>query len=356
MLRARRIGTALVLAILTVGTARLAKGDTGIVRITVHKQRTLIGSPPIIRSDRVTSPSITAAGAVMRADYGSHTLYEVPSTAAQRLIDQLEKEGTAAEIATDLDEVRFQEYSIDPDAGTISPPVDGASRLPEGQEGLYILVFKGYPVDSWLTQLRARNFRIVQELPPAAYLVRGNQLLAGTLTHLMPEVRGVFPLLPVLKIAFPRPYPEPSAYRPVAVSAVEESANERLSAYLETAAEGPIHVRRDGTRAHYAARLTELDVGVLSNLGNVYSVVLLQDQYSLSAERQGQLVLSPCISDSPCGPPINSPALTLPTAPPHYWEALQSMGLSDFSNTRVGVLDTGFHTGDGSPPRLRTRV
>lgn len=322
------------------GPSTLLAVDASIVRVDVQKRRVVTGQPPLLTFLPVTAAALTDRRLAPIADYGSHTMYEVPAPQAQRLVDDLAREQYTAEIATDLDEVRFQEYRIDPDSGAVTPDPGAETALPAGSDGLFIIALRAYPLQAWLESLERGDVRLIQELEPAGYLVRAARDAGAKLRESFHFVRGVFPLRPAMKKVGYHPSTTPAALRPMAIRTVEETTAENLSD--ELAALSNDVVRRDahGRRVTYTASISELDADVLAHFANVWSVGPF-GEVDVSAERQGVLVFQT--------PDPASGTLNLPSTSPDYFGQPSSLlnlrGITDFSNTRVAVIDTGFHVG-----------
>ncbi len=323
-----------------------ASGQTSTVRLLVDKNLTPnrpFGSPiPLFAA--ITSSRPAAAGFTQIADYPSRTLYNGPAAAAASLISSLSAEGYRARIATDLENVSFHDHRINPDTGVATPPFPAYTYQPTGTDGLYLMVLRGYPAAQWLQDLRGRNVRLIEALPPAAYLVRGARSTLATLKSQASYVRGVFLLTPTMKPSLASPT-SPSPFRRVLVQGVEETAQDALKPYLDSVSQTPtiLGAKLANGRASYVASLADLDINNLALFENVYSIAQIPEARP-SAERQGKLTIAP-ITDGP---------LTLP-APlfinESYWEGfLLPAGLSDLNNTKIAILDTGFDDGTNTHP------
>jgi hypothetical protein len=201
--RFKAVSVALVIAITMLSEARAA-APPGSVRIVVDKKRLVTGKPPALLFLPITVPAIAAAGFAPLADYATRTVYEGPAAAADGLRASLRSAGHTSSVASDLDRVTFHRFQIDPDTGSISPAVD-TSHTPRGTDGLYFLVLRSYPLDTWLDDLDNRNVVRVTEVPPASYVIRCARTTAAALQGL-PYVRGVYPLPPAVKlVGFPAP-------------------------------------------------------------------------------------------------------------------------------------------------------
>lgn len=328
-----------VFAMLPLGASGLAASDDRVVRVNVDKTRVL--SERLLTFPPVNSRAIGTRRLVPIADYGSHTMYETSSIEAPLLVQELTAEGYAAEIAADLDHVRFQEYDVDPDTGIVTPAPRGGSSLPPGSSGLFVLTLRAYPLQAWLEALERMDIRILEELEPAAYLVRAPRDAPAGLQSRLSFVRGIFPLTPGMKkVGFSAGRTE-AALRRMAIRAVEETAADSLDGPLTAVSTEPVTRQQHGRRTTYIASLSDLDAEVFTYFSNVYSVGPIPD-LELSAERQGVLITQT--------PNQTTGTLTLPESNPNYQTFLQDRGITDFSNTKIAVLDSGFHLGTNLHP------
>lgn len=318
------------------------------VRLSVDKKEV----PPAEGSLSVTylpvsSARLAASGFFELADYATRTVFEGPSEAVAGVIDGLRGEGYEARIPTELDEVRFHDRRVDPDTGTVTPPPRTAST-PTGDRGLYVLVLKSFPVASWLNDLDARGLLILEALPPAAYIVHGNRETLEALTRTVRYVRGVFPLAPDIKKVLFDTARSPSPFTTISIQAVVAAEHDSIRPYLDSVSQKPVSARRDGSRITYEASVSDIDIEVLASFETVYSLSPLLDM-APSSERQAMLVLKPAVGAQG--------QLTLPSSCENYGAVLSSppFGISNFDNTKIGILDSGFDFGTltfpaGSPP------
>lgn len=344
----RRIVPSVVLFMLLICDAVLAT-QPQLARVVVAKRlasNRAFGSstPPFLP---VSSGRLASSGFVEIADYPSRTLYEGPPSEAAAFVAGLKAEGYDAAPASDLDELRYLGNRIDPDSGAAVPPFPTIAYEPTGAEGIYILVLRGYPTFSWVTDLRARDIRLIESLSPAAYVARLARSEAATLKSRLPYVRSVFPISPEMKTAVAALPTSPLAYRHVVIRAVEESPLDNLSPYLEASSHQPplLEDRSPNGNVVYVAWLSDLDITNLTHFENVYAIEEVQTA-APSTERQGMLVLRP---------ETGTGRLELPaplTEIGSYWYLLthSSTPISNFSNTRVGIIDTGFDDGTATHP------
>ena len=327
--------------------ATVASDELQVSRIVVQKKTApawTLGSPFVA----VASGRPALAGFTQLADYPSRAVFEGPKTSAQSLMDSLRSEGYETWIAADLDDLAFLNHRIDPDTGEATPPFPVAAYQPSGTRGLFILTLRSYPTPSWFADLNSRGVRLIESLSPAAYVARMGRSTAATLKEDVNFVRSVFPIRPAMKVASsPVPLSD-SPFRHVIIHAVESEPHESLTAYLESvSSQSPaLEERLPNGKAIYAAWLSDLDLRVLSLFESVYSLVEVPTA-TLSSERQGLLVLNPSINQWTGG-------LELPTTLPGssaYWEVLNAapISISNFSNTKVAIIDTGFDDGMSVP-------
>jgi hypothetical protein len=309
------------------------------VRLAVNKKRVVTGRIPVLVLLPITSTAPSAGGFTQLADYGSRTVYEGPSAAAASVIASLRGEGYDAAIAADIERVQFHDFSINPDTGQVTPPVD-TTYTPTGSDGLFILVLKSYPTSDWLDDLAVLKVRVLQELPPAAYVVRASRTVAAGPLAARRYVRKVVPLLPsIKKVLFAQGGP-PSPFRRVSIEAVEEVPADSIRAHLEALSNETVTSHMEDRVVRYVASISDLDSDVLSRFENVYSISPIS-QVSPSSERQGVLISQPAID--------GSGRLSLPGSNPGYGLFLFNHGI-DFSNTKIGILDTGLNDGTVIPP------
>jgi hypothetical protein len=290
----------------------------------------------------ITSTAPTAAGFVQVADYPARTLYSGPTAAASGLIKTLASEGYHAAVASELNDVFFRDHRIDPDTGIATPPFPSATFQPESSEGLYILVLRGYLTAEWLGDLGARSIRLVEALPPAAFVARGPRAILDGLVATTTYVRGSFSITPSMKAAGTAATASP--FRPVLVQAVEESPADDLKPYLDSVSSTPVTLanRLKNGQTTYSASLSDVDIATLSAFENVYFIADVPES-APSSERQGLIALRPAT-----GP------LTLPDQNyinTSYWEGgLNTKGIYNFNNTKIALIDTGFDNGTNTHP------
>jgi hypothetical protein len=203
------------------------------------------------------------------------------------------------------------------------------------------LVLKGLPTDFWRADLQAKSVRLLEALPPVTYLVRGDPSVVMALPRSTSYARSAFPILSSMKtLTFPQATAA-SPFRPVWIQAIEEKPADSIQAYLASVAEGGVdRAALDGDLVLYRANLADLDAAVVSAFGNVYAISAA-GQLAPSSERQGILVIQPTFSGS---------RMTLPSSNPNYAAVLITKGVTDFNNTRIGLLDTGFDDGTNTHP------
>lgn len=328
----------------------LALGADPVTLVLVNKRVTVAGSPPEITFLPLPVDTASRNGFVEFADYASQALYEGPEANAEQFRKDVVDQGYEVDTATDLNYVSFHDHQIDPDTGVATPPFPTPSTLgvlgapqatADASDTLFLLVLKGFPTESWLADLRVKNIRLVEALPPVTYLVRGPAVSILALPGSTNYARGAFPVLANMKtFPFPAP-PSDSPFRPVWIQAIEESPSDSIQPFLESVADGPAdRAVLEGKSILYYASLTDLDTSVASTFGNVYAISSA-GQLTPSSERQGILILQPT---------FNGSKMTLPPGNPNYAAVLINKGICDFSNTRIGMLDTGFDDGTNTHP------
>ena len=317
------------------------------VRLLVYKNLTSNRLPgtPLPPFAPVASTAPGDAGFVLIADYLNRSLYEGPVAAASGLLAHLSAQGVRAVLASDLDTLVLHDHRIDPDTGSATPPFPSSLGPSSSTEGVYIVVLRGYPTAAWLQDLRSRNVRTIEALPPAAYIARGPRLVITALPAQTSYVRAAFPILPGMKSSLALPSSE-SPIRHVLVQAVEETAQDTLKPYLDSVSARPavLDSKLQNGRASYVAWLTDTDINTLTAFENVYSVTSVLEPLP-SSERQGMIALAPVLN----GGRLELPSPTLPLGG-SYWSLLNSHGISDFVNTTVALLDTGFDDGSTTHP------
>lgn len=316
-------------------------GQSLLARVVVHKNLTPdrpVGSP-IAAFSPVASTRPSASGFVIVADYTSRTLYEGPAVAAAGLVERLNTQGYHAEIPSDLDTVVFNDFRMNADTGIADPPIPPSPDRPSRTEGLYIVALRGYPTTAWINDLASRNVRIVEALPPAGFLVRGNR---GQMSRLKGEVtylRGVFPVTSSMKkVLFNSLLQPTTVFRNVFIQTSEATAAESLREHLQTF-DPRATEERGSVRVSYRASLSDLDIDNLTHFEQVYAISPIGEPYP-SSERQALLVAQPVVNQT-------TGALSLPDYSIDYgaWLADPSRGITDFANTRIAVIDTGFDNG-----------
>jgi len=323
-----------------------SEAQARLTRILVNKKLLVSSSPAGITFQPLPTSASSRSGFSELGDYVSQSLYEGPETSAAQFRGDVIAQGFETDTATDLNYLSFHDHVIDPETGAATPPfpADAASGVaqPTGADALFLLVLKGPPTDSWRADLQANKVRLLEALPPVAYLVRGNPSLVKALTGSVNYVRSAFPVLPNMKTL---PFPEAtsdSPFRPVWIQAVEETTADSIRSYLSSVAQGAVdRGALAGQSVLYRASLSDLDVRVVSTLSNVYAISA-DGQVSLASERQGILIIQPDVS--------RLPRITTPPNSPNYAAVLISKGVTDFNNTKIGMLDTGFDDGTSTHP------
>lgn len=253
------------------------------VRVVVHKKQFPqfeAGSLPASVLDQAAG-----AGFSLLADYASMAVFKGPSVSVSRLLSTIQAEGRDAEVASDLERFAYHDAVMDAETGP-------QSLAPAGQ--VYFLTLQTYAKFSWLQELSDRGVRILQALPPAAYIVRADASVASSLAASLPWVRGVFPLPTNLKaIGFDRPPDTSGPFRDVVIRATEESAAESLRPLLESLSDTPVSAKSDQPgQMTYFASLTELDVQTLTFIDRVFEIAPAGHP-TVSSERQAQLIGEP---------------------------------------------------------------
>ncbi len=316
----------LACAVLSMFLSGSAFADPSIVRIVVHKQllpqRETGPLPPAVLEQ------LSSTGYSLLADYEGMAVFIGPSAAASRLLSGFQSEGRDAEIASDLERFNYHDTSIDAGAGP-------ASVTPAGQ--LYFLTLKTYAKYAWLRELSNRGVRVLQALPPAAFIVRADPAVASRLVPELLWVRGVFPIPPSIKaLGFDQLPAEPGPFQAVVIRASEESLAESLRPLLDSLSDGPVSVgASQAGQATYFASLTDLDVRNLTQIDRLFEIVPAGHP-SISSERQGQIVAG------------NGSTLSSSNSYTYLdWLGDHNFGIgaNTFSNTTVGMIDTGFDNG-----------
>lgn len=321
--------------------AQTLPGQTALARVVVYKSPALnraVGSslPPFAP---ITSGELAARGFTLVMDYPGRAVYEGPASAAPGLITALSPH--YARLATDLDVIDFNDLSINVATGT-GIPTTATAAAPTASDGLYLVALRSYPTLPWINDLTARGVHLVEALPPASYLVRGPRATLDALRTAVRYVQAVFPVSPAMKKTLFRPMGSvPQAARQVFIQTAELAPAESLAAYL-TSLDPTASEQRSPGRVSYRARLSDTDIDTLTHFDLVYSVSPIGVP-GPETERQGMLVLQPL---------FNGGRQELPATSPDYYQLLQSYGLADFSNTRIGIIDSGLDNGVMSGPTV----
>lgn len=281
----------------------------------------------------VTSEEVGALGFSLVAEYESRVVYEGPSAAALGLMEKLKGAGHFARIATDLGELNFNDSTIQLDqwTATLSSPSPGIASAPG--DGLYLLALRSYPLPSWINDLALRGVSLVEALPPASYLVRAPRGVVAGLEAKVTYVAAVIPVTPSMKRTLFRPDYRPSGFWNVFIQTAER-AEESILSYL-TSIDPDATEERNGDRRSYRAQLSDVDVDTLTRFDLVYSISPIGTPEPAS-ERQGILALQPT---------FNAGRQEVAPNSPNYFQLLQNKGITDFSNTKVALIDTGLDNG-----------
>jgi len=317
----------LAFAVLSLSIAGSALADPSIVRLVVHKKLTPQKEsgplPPAVLEQ------LSSGGYSLLADYEGMAVFKGPSAAVPRLLSTIQSGGRDAELASDLERFNYHDATMDAGAGPFS--VGPAGKL-------YFLTLQTYTKYAWLQELSNRGVRVLQALPPAAFVVRADPAAALRLVPELPWVRGVFPLPASIKaIGFDRPPDQPGPFRDVVIRVSEESPAESLRPLLESLSGGPVSAGPPQPgQATYFASLTDLDVRNLTQIDRLFEIAPA-GHASISSERQGQLIAG---NGSTL---LSSNSYTYLT-----WLSDHGFGIgaNTFSNTTVGMIDTGFDNGD----------
>ncbi len=339
----RSLGRLILVAALTIAVTEALLSAQPVSRLLVYK-RPQAAADQRIEWVRIPEEIPLGRGFAAIADYASQQLFEGPAEAAAALEQDLMDAGYEVDQTTDLDFVAFHGYTLDPDTGATEPALPADSRSERSSAGpeakMFIVVLKGLPTDGWIADIEARGIAIVEALPPVAYVVQGDEPTVLGLPASTRFTRGAFRIDPALKLlAFP-PAPSESIHRRISIQAVESRGSESLLPYLESVAVGPVERNiLDDDRVLYEADITELDAAVVSRFENVYAVEAA-GEVRPSGEREGVLVLQPSWDSSRMILGNN----------PNYAAILISKGVTDFNNTKIGLLDTGFDDGTNTHP------
>jgi Subtilase family len=335
----RLLSSAFISVLLLAGSV---SGQSLRARVVVYKNPTpdrAVGSP-IAPFAPVASARLATSGFVVVADYTSRTLYEGPSAAAAGLVEGLGAEGYHAEIPADLDTVIFNDFRINADTGISVPPIPPSADRVSATDGLYIVAFRGYPTAEWIGDLTSRNVKLIETLPPAGYLVRGSRDQMSRLKEQVTYLRGVFPVTSSMKKVLFNSLLQPTAVlRNVFIQTAEASETESLREHLQTFDPQATEERRS-FRVSYRAALSDLDIDNLTHFEQVYAISPIGESRP-SSERQSLLVAQPVVNQT-------TGALSLPDYSIDYgaWLANPSRGITNFNNTRIAVIDTGFDNGE----------
>ncbi len=328
-----------ILAIVGLVGVPAALGQT--VRLVVNKHLMIVQSgDPYAPVPELT---LTSNGFRRIADYGSFTLYAGPASNLGSAQKQLSDQGYDSVVPSELDFVNLAGgHRVNADTGSVTPPYPSAAFSKSGSRGLYLIALTGYPVQSWLDELEEAGVSFIEPLPPSSYIVQGNRQVIEGLTTNTSFVRGAFPMIPAMKAEPVATGPAvKTTFRNVLVEAYESTLADSIESYLSSVAEPASVVTvtsRDGPRVRYTARLSDLDINTLASFESVYAIQPTGEA-APSSERQAWLVANPTIG--------GGGELSLPTTASSYgtWLAGQCVGslcISDFSNTKVAMVDTGF--------------
>lgn len=265
-------------------------------------------------------------------------MYKGPAVSLDAVIQGLAAEGYLAERASDLDRISFQAHSIDAETGAVTPAVNQVPPPPG--RALYLLILDSYPINPWLEDLDRAGVRFVQELPRAGYVVFAQNTVITELFRTRRFVRNVIPLAPEMKKVLFREAGASASPRRVHIETTEEIGS-GFEALLGGISREPVSRSQIGKRIIYTASLPDLDVDLIANAANVLTISPVLP-VAPSSERQGVLVIQPTVH--PDG------KLSLPSTNPSYGGILTAKGITDFANTRIGIVDTGFDVGSASHP------
>lgn len=305
-------------------------------------------TPPYAEIDE---EPILAAGFARIAEYATRSLYEGPELELAALIDALADAGYLAYPTDDMDTIRLLGHDVDADTGSATPPYADSVPLRASDPAasrLYLLALRGYPTQEWLDDLSARGVEIVEPLPPASYIVHAADSTASTLVADTSYTRGVFPMTAAMKSEPVRLLPADTerVYRPVSISAFEHDDAASIQAFLESVAEPDSLqvISRNGPRVQYGVNLTDLDIATLASFDAVVSISSVSP-VGVASERQGMLIAAP---DPPLIPVLGLPQNVAYGGYTNYIKSPSYKNISDFGNTKVAMLDTGFDD-PGSP-------
>jgi hypothetical protein len=293
----------------------------------------------------IDATSLTALGFTAVGSYGALVVYEGPRTASASATAALVSTGLQAWVADDLQGVHLIGHDIDVDTGIATPPLPTAIASPalaSTTSGLFVLALRSYPQPDWLADLTSRGIEIVEPLPPNAYIVRATTTqinaaspsdYAANAWHLTPSMKTV--------AVDAAPFIDAEPYHEYEIEAFEDDITPSLQPLLNAADHdaAAFVMARIGHRVHYAAQLTSDDVASLALLEQVFAISPIGPMV-LAGERQANLVAQPSFSGA---------NLVLPATASSYTGFLNGKCypsspncISNFSNTHVGIVDTGF--------------
>jgi Subtilase family len=335
----------LALAFVPLGTpaAHATPPSPSSLRIVVekHPNHASAGAPFFLP---IVAPVIPAAGFNPLYDYASYGVFEGPAPAANGLLQALNATGFTAHLGVELDAIHLFEHDVDADTGLASPSYPVVPFQPAGEAGIYLVAFRAYPFPDWMSQLAQQGITILAALPPQSYIVRGNRASIESLPAAFAFVRGAFPMAPPMKTApVDNAPPPPGVYRSVFVEVYEDSQIGSLKPTLDALDQfgNANQIEHFGSVVHYTASLTDHDIANLAYNEQVFAISSVTDGQP-SSERQANIVAQPIFSAG---------KIQLPTTGNSYtgWLAGKCFPspncISDYSNTKVAILDTGFDNG-----------
>ena len=268
---------------------------------------------------------------------GSYPAFEVfkgPAPQVSRVLQLFHERGYSARLATELDSIAIYQHRLDADTGAATPPLPEGDYVPGGDRGLYLLVFDSFPTAERIAEVHALGLTFIDPLPPQTYIVRAARALVTGILRTKPFIRQVLPLTPAMKLARLVNKDSSEIYHPVVIDALEETPQDLLLPFLTATAEAAsvAVTDRTGTRVQYSARLSSVDLATLARFEQVFTLTPVIPA-SPSGERQGTIVLQPNQTGG---------TIRLPNSYTAYDATLISKGITDFSNTKVALVDTGF--------------
>jgi subtilisin family serine protease len=321
------------------------EGESNLVRVVVDK-KIGVDRDPGNPFTAISSSHPTDTGFVVLADYPTRTVFEGPAPFVQTLLSGLRFEGFEARVATELDELRFNGHRIDPDTGAATPSFSPTRFQPSRPRGVFILVLRSYPASAWFTELTARGIRLVEAVSPSSYIALLDRTAAASLSKDTRFVRGCFTITPEMKTAPSATGFSESVYHQVLLKAVEEEPVDSIRPFLDAYSERPVFEDRlPNGRVTYLAWLSDIEIATVSLFENVYLIADVGDA-APSSERQGMLVLRPNVVSGRLELPE---PLTQNVNDYYYLLTHTSTPLAQLTNTRVGIIDTGFDTGCTPP-------